>query len=51
MVTVTRKRWVTLPKEVTEVLGLGTGAQVDFEVRPNDDIVMRKRVSRETIES
>jgi AbrB family looped-hinge helix DNA binding protein len=51
MATVTSKRQVTLPKKVTEALGLEPGAQVDFEVRPNGEVVMRKRVSRETIES
>jgi AbrB family looped-hinge helix DNA binding protein len=50
MATITSKRQVTLPKKVTDALGLEPGAQVDFDVKPNGEVVMRKRVSRATIE-
>lgn len=50
MATVTSKRQITLPKKVTDALGLEPGARVDFDVRPSGEVVMRKHVSRETIE-
>lgn len=50
MATVTSKRQITLPKKVTDALGLEPGVQVDFEVKQNGEVVMRKRVSRNTIE-
>ena len=50
MATVTSKRQVTLPKKVADALGLEPGVQVDFEVKQNGEVVMRKRVSREAIE-
>ena len=50
MATVTSKRQITLPKNVADTLGLEPGVQVDFEVKQNGEVVMRKRVSRETIE-
>lgn len=50
MATVTSKRQVTLPKKVADALGLEPGVQVDFEVKTNGEVVMRKRVSRGAIE-
>ena len=50
MATVTSKRQVTLPRKVTDALGLEPGSRVDFELRPDGEVVMRKHVSREAIE-
>ena len=49
MATVTSKRQVTLPKKVADALGLEPGVQVDFEVKANGEVVLRKHVSRDTI--
>ena len=50
MATVTTRCRVTLPRHVTDALGLEPGSRVEFEVRDNGDVVMRKHVSRETID-
>jgi AbrB family looped-hinge helix DNA binding protein len=50
MATVTSKRQVTLPKQVTDALGLEPGSRVDFDVHDDGEVVMRKHVSRETID-
>lgn len=50
MATVTSKRQITLPKKVTDTLGLDAGSRVEFDVRPNGEVVLRKYVSRQTID-
>jgi len=39
--TMTSKGQVTVPKNVREFLGVGPGSNVDFELRPNGDVVVR----------
>jgi antitoxin PrlF len=46
--TVTSKGQITLPKRVREALGLGPGAEVEFEIAEGAAI-MRKRLSPATL--
>lgn len=46
MATVTSKGQITLPRAVREALGLGAGAEVDFELR-GDGVLLRKKLSPE----
>ncbi len=39
--TMTSKGQVTVPKNVRELLGVGPGSSVDFELRPNGEVVVR----------
>jgi AbrB family looped-hinge helix DNA binding protein len=39
--TMTSKGQVTVPKNVREFLGVGPGSSVDFELRPNGEVVVR----------
>ena len=40
--TLTRKGQVTVPKKIRDALGLAAGSQVDFDVNPQGEIVIRK---------
>lgn len=39
--TVTSKGQVTIPKKVRDLLGIGPGSAVDFELTPAGDVVLR----------
>jgi antitoxin PrlF len=39
--TVTSKGQVTIPKKVRDLLGIERGSEVDFELTPGGDVVLR----------
>jgi len=44
--TLTSKGQVTIPKKVRELLGIGPGSSVDFELTPAGEVVLRPVKSR-----
>ena len=48
--TVRERGQITIPKEVREQAQLEEGAEVDFEVREPGEVVIRRRISFDTLE-
>lgn len=49
MATVTQKGQVTVPKEIRDALGIGPGAEVDFELEEGRAVI-RRRVPIEALD-